>query len=103
MGLLLHVVVDVVVVGLAALWLRREVSRQVSRLMTHGCPMFDSVPAQMKDIERRLEATEQKAEAAVSTALCARQEAGTAAERKARDERLETAPARTQVAFGRRL
>ena len=93
----------IVAVAVAALWLRREVSRQVGRMMANGCPMFDQVPAQLKDMERRLDATEQKAEAAVSTAMSARQEAGAAAERKARDERLETAPARPQVAFGRRI
>ena len=100
---MIAVAVIVAVVVACALWLRREVSRQVGRMMANGCPMFDQVPAKLRDMERRLGANEAKTEAAMSTALNARQEANTAAERKARDERLETAPARGQVAFGRRI
>lgn len=96
------VVIVAAVVG-AAVWLRRELSKQVGRMMANGCPMFDQVPAKLKDIETRLGATEAKADEAVSAAISATAVAGSAADRKSRAERVESAPARTREAFGRRL
>jgi hypothetical protein len=100
MTVVVHLLVDAVAVGVVWWLVRREIGRQFGRMLVHGCPMFGDVPAKMSEFDRRIAAAEQQASAAAQTAIEASAAAQATGERKAREERVRSAPARGLVGMG---
>ena len=90
MQLIFLVMANAVVVVVGVLWMRREVGRQVARLMATGCPWSD-LSGRLVEIDRRLDGQDSRINSAVSTAETARDVAATTTLMKTAEERLAAA------------
>lgn len=95
------VVVQVVLVVGMGRWLREQVRRKVDQMVARGCPFFDGVPEHLKEIDGRLNAVESQAGEAAVKAERASSYAAEAADKRAKQDKIDAAePLRTR-GFGR--
>lgn len=98
------VMIEILLVGIGlGWWIRREMERHDRRVLARGCQFFEGVPEHLRAIDGRLDAVESQAGEAAAKAETASRFAAEAADRKARQERVDGAAAMETRGFGRRF